>query len=124
MSEKNIVISWIKAEILSVLITIAAMVICAAVITYTDAGEDCINIVSPAVTAVCAFLSAVMVSAKMKQRGILWGIAAGIFYIVCIWIMIFLGGRESFFGEKSLMFAFISIFFGASGGIFGINIKK
>ena len=95
MSEKNIVISWIKAEI-----------------------------VSPAVTAVCAFLSAVMVSAKMKQRGILWGIAAGIFYIVCIWIMIFLGGRESFFGEKSLMFAFISIFFGALGGIFGINIKK
>ena len=124
MSEKNIVISWIKAEILSVLITIAAMVICAAVITYTDAGEGCINIVSPAVTAVCAFLSAVMVSAKMKQRGILWGIAAGIFYIVCIWIMIFLGGRESFFGEKSLMFTFISIFFGALGGIFGINIKK
>ena len=124
MSEKNIVVSWIKAEILSVLITIAAMVICAAVITYTDASEGCINIVSPAVTAVCAFLSAVMVSAKMKQRGILWGIAAGIFYIVCIWIMIFLGGRESFFGEKSLMFAFISIFFGALGGIFGINIKK
>ena len=124
MSEKNIVISWIKAELISVLITVAAMVICAAVITYTYAGEGCINIVSPAVTAVCAFLSAVMVSAKMKQRGILWGIAAGIFYIVCIWIMIFLGGRESFFGEKSLMFAFISIFFGALGGIFGINIKK
>lgn len=124
MSEKNIVISWVKAEFVSVLITIAAMVVCAAIITYTDVGEGCINIVSPAVTAICAFLSAVMVSAKMKQRGILWGIAAGILYIMCVWIMLFLGGRESFFGEKSLMFALISFFFGALGGIFGINIKK
>ena len=123
-NSKNIRFCIVKGEIAAYIFTFAVIITCAAVLTYTNAEESLIGIVSAVCTFLSTFLSGFIISSGAEKRGILWGMLGGIFYVILLMTMLFLTGRNVDFTTGKLICIAISLLGGAIGGIFGINHKK
>lgn len=116
MENKNVVLNFVKAQALSIVLTLACILIFALAIKYFELKDSCIVPVNYAIKALC-IASGVFVLTKSKHNGLKNGVLHGLLYVV-ISFLVFSFLNHSFVLEISLL---IEMLLGALvGGIFGV----
>ena len=126
LSEKksSSVLYFIFGILLAVTITIISLVVCALILTYTSAQESIITPVSFAVTVVSSFFAGFISSKGINEKGLFYGFAAGIVYIMLIIAVLSFSCNEMIFTINRLIGIAVAVICAGAGGVLGINTKK
>lgn len=101
-------------------ITCLVFVICALILTYTEADDSFIGIVSTVCTAVSALCAGKIWASALGKRGLISGAFAGIVYgIILLAISVVSGGGPLSMGAGICLV--IAAAGGGIGGILGVN---
>lgn len=114
----------LKNVALSYVATLILLLIFAFLFTYTEIPVDC---VSPAVFVITLFsvmFSAVLTGRNAQEKGWLVGLMSGFVYMVILYILGSIFFADISFNINGILMIFCGMFFGAIGGIIGINNKK
>lgn len=119
---KNI-INVIKGSIISIIITVIALTIYAAILSYTSISETTMVPVVLTITGISILIGSSISSIHIKKQGILNGGLVGLIYILLLYIVssIFLAGFE--LNMNSIIMIVVSILTGMIGGVIGVNMK-
>ncbi len=109
---------------IGLLITVAAFFIIAAVLTYSDISEGIISPASVVITSVSALLAGFYGGKDAEKRGVVWGMATGLVYVILVFLILASGQKEMMFSLGKAAGISCSIAGGGIGGILGINTKK
>lgn len=113
----------IKGVIWSTTASVLLLIITAIVLTYTNVSISFVKLFSNVIFYIGAMLSGIISSIKIKSNGWLHGIIAGGVYA---FLLFFVGFCVNVSGVriKSLLVKFLlSLFFGGTGGIVGVNVR-
>ena len=116
--------SAIKSLIVSLLFTALMVLLCAVLITYTDFQDKWTGIISLAVSGICCFYMGIKVSRSTEKNGMIWGLISAVIYIISVFLIISLIAEKTWSLESYAFGIVISLIFGISGGILGVNVKK
>ena len=92
-------------------------------LTYTDLSEERLPVISLVCTALSVSVAGYDWAACMKQRGILWGMAAGAVYTVLLFFVTGLAADSFSLEPSAVMTLAVALAGGAAGGILGVNRK-
>ena len=113
-----------RGVVTAIFITLAALLCCAAIMTYSDGLDENAIYIALYITSLAAvFAGSLTAARRVQSRGMLNGIAVGLFYTL---IMVFTGFMMTpnyCPGTRTLLTLGISLSSGAIGGILGINLK-
>lgn len=105
-------------------ITVIVFIAYAVLLTYTEITEKNIDLIVM-VTVVVSVLIAGFDSARgASDKGWLWGMGAGLIYVLIMFFVGFCVVPEYSLGSESVMHLVLGLAGGGLGGIIGINIKK
>lgn len=113
-----------KGVVGACLFTIIVFVVMAFVLTYTDVSEGIIAAASVLITAVAAIIAGFFAAKSAKNRGLLWGMAAGIIYVLIVFVVLFTSQDGMTFSLGKITGVLCAAAGGGIGGILGINTKK
>lgn len=109
----------------SAVITLAALLICAAVITLgSGLDENAVYIALHITSLAAVFAGSMTTGAHVSRRGMLNGAAVGILYTAATALVGFVITPGYMPGAKTLMTLAICTSSGAVGGILGINVNN
>lgn len=118
------IVCMIKALAIAYAITCIIFITYAILLTYTSMTEQNVPLVSLICTVVSAAVAGFDMAKGAKSKGLIWGLAAGVCYVVILFAIIILsGGNFTFSGGKLTTFL-IALAGGGIGGVMGINMKK
>lgn len=112
-----------KGIIISFIITLIAIFILAAILTYSDLSENLISPFIIGITAVSILVGTSISTIKLSKNGILYGGIIGLIYILLLYIISSITSVGFGFNAESVIMIIASIIAGMIGGIVGINIK-
>lgn len=93
-------------------------------LTYTAVSEDSLPLVALLCTALSAAVAGYDWAACKKEKGLLWGLLAGLVYMVLLFLITSLA-KDRFQAEASgLMMLAVALAGGGIGGILGVNRKN
>lgn len=117
---KNLIIG----VLLGYAVTFIGFLVYAMILTYTDTSDEKMGLIITLITVLSVLISGFDTAKKSKNKGLLWGILAGLTYSI---IMVTVGKFfvENFsFDFQTILLIILSILVGGVGGIFGINLKS
>lgn len=117
------IFSLFKGVLIGYIITLAVFIIFALLITYTDISESHIGTVTRVTTALVCILSGVITAASAEKGGLVWGIAAGLIYILIMLAIGFLLIPDYALTSGIAVSLMLALAGGGLGGVVGINIK-
>lgn len=118
------IICMVKALAIAYAITCIVFITYAILLTYTSMTEQNVPLISLICTVVSAAVAGFDMAKSAKNKGLIWGLLAGIFYVIILFVIIILsGGNFEFSGGKITTFL-ISLAGGGIGGVMGVNMKK
>ena len=120
----NNMIVIVKGIIISFIITLIAIFILAAILTYSDLSENLISPTIIAITAVSILVGTSISTIKLSKNGILYGGIIGLIYILFLYIVSSITSVGFGLNPQSIIMIIASIIAGMIGGIVGINIKR
>lgn len=116
LSNENVLLSYLKGLIVSLLISFAFVILFAFCLKWFDISENYIFVGTMIIKVLSAMFGA-MVAIKGKSKGLIKGLIFGIVYISIAFIVFsFLAGSFTFDGQTALDFLASSII----GGIVGV----
>ncbi len=121
-SESNIK-KIIKGSIVSIGITLIALVLFACFLTYTSLSENTIPAVTIVITIISILIGSSLCMVTVKRNGIVNGAFIGLIYILVIYLLSSIIEGEFSLNTYSIIMIIGSIFSGALGGIIGVNKK-
>lgn len=93
-------------------------------LTYTAVSEDSLPLVALLCTALSAAVAGYDWASCKKEKGLLWGLLAGLVYMVLLFLITGLA-KDRFQPEASgLMMLAVALAGGGIGGILGVNRKN
>ena len=113
----------IKGSLISIAITIIALIIYAILLTYTTIAENIIPAVTIVITTISILIGSSLCMATVKKNGIINGAIIGLIYIVAIYLLSSVLEGEFALNTYSIIMIIGSILAGALGGIIGVNRK-
>ena len=119
--EKNNIKIIAKGSLVSIIITIVALMIFAIILSSTGVPETAIPTVIIIITAVSILIGSSLSMTKIKKNGIVNGALIGLIYIVFIYLLSSIVERDFSMSLYSIIMIVGSILAGALGGIIGIN---
>ena len=119
--EKNNIKIIAKGSLVSIIITIVALMIFAIILSSTGVPETAIPTVIIIITAVSILIGSSLSMTKIKKNGIVNGALIGLIYIVFIYLLSSIVERDFSMSLYSIIMIVGSILAGAIGGIIGIN---
>ena len=121
--DKNIV-KVIMGSLISLLITIIALLVVAIILTYTDVSENIITVSVIVISALSILIGSIISAVNIKKNGIINGALVGFIYMITIYLLssIFIAGFNV--NMQSIIMIVVSIFAGMLGGIIGVNFHK
>ena len=119
--EKNNIKIIAKGSLVSIIITIVALMIFAIILSSTGVPETAIPTVIIIITAVSILIGSSLSMTKIKKNGIVNGALIGLIYIVFIYLLSSIVERDFSISLYSIIMIVGSILAGAIGGIIGIN---
>ena len=121
--DKNIV-KVIMGSLISLLITIIALLVVSIILTYTDVSENIITVSVIVISALSILIGSIISAVNIKKNGIINGALVGFIYMITIYLLssIFVSGFEM--NMQSAIMIIVSIFAGMIGGIIGVNFHK
>ncbi len=114
---------YTKFLLISYAIAIVLLCLSAVVFAYTNINDSLINIFVFVIIVITNLIGSVLLSSKIKKRGLLVGLLFGIIYFLIIYLLsaIFYTG---FFINKAVgLYLLMSSVSGIVGGIIGVNIR-
>lgn len=112
-----------KGGLISIVITIIALMIFAVMLSSTSISETTIPTVIIIITAVSILIGSSLSTTKIKKNGIANGALIGLIYIIFIYLLSSIVEKDFSMNLYSIVMVIGSIFAGAVGGIIGINKK-
>ena len=112
-----------KGGLISIVITIIALIIFAVMLSSTSISETTIPTVIIIITAVSILIGSSLSTTKIKKNGIVNGALIGLIYIIFIYLLSSILEKDFSMNLYSIVMVIGSIFAGAVGGIIGINKK-
>ena len=112
----------LKGVVLATVMAIMLLIVGAAVFTYTNISMTFINTVAGVVFYVCAFISGIISSVKLKVYGWMHGILSGCVYAIILFIINILSdgtGQNLYLSLLKIIFSAVA---GGTGGIIGVNL--
>ena len=121
--DKNIV-KVIMGSLISLLITIIALLVVSIILTYTDVSENIITVSVIVISALSILIGSIISAVNIKKNGIINGALVGFIYMITIYLLssIFVAGFNV--NMQSIIMIVVSIFAGMLGGIIGVNLHK
>ena len=111
----------IKGSVISIVITLIALVIFASLLTYTSISESTIPTVTIIITVISILIGSSLCMSTVKKNGIINGILVGLIYIAFIYILSSIIEGNFALNLKSIIMIIGAIIAGAVGGIIGVN---
>ena len=119
--EKNNIKIIAKGSLVSIIITIVALMIFAIILSSTGVPETAIPTVIIIITAVSILIGSSLSMTKIKKNVIVNGALIGLIYIIFIYLLSSIVERDFSMSLYSIIMIVGSILAGAIGGIIGIN---
>lgn len=119
--EKNNIKIIAKGSLVSIIITIVALIIFAIILSSTGVPENAIPTVIIIITAVSILIGSSLSMTKIKKNGIVNGALIGLIYIIFIYLLSSIVEKDFSMNLYSIIMIAGSILAGAIGGIIGIN---
>lgn len=113
----------IKGSIISIIITLIALVIFASILTYTSVAETSIPTVTIIITVISILIGSSLSMITIRKNGILNGAIIGLIYILTIYLLSSIIERDFTLNTYSIVMIISSVLAGALGGIIGVNRK-
>ena len=122
--EKNSnIIKVIKGSIIAIIITLLALTIYAAILSYTNVAETTMVPVILTITGISILIGSSISSVSIKKKGIVNGALVGLIYILCIYVLSSIFSVGFSFNINSIIMLLIGVVTGMIGGIIGVNLK-
>lgn len=103
------------------ILTLIAMLIYNLLLTFTSISTDNMDFVASAIIVFCSAFGGFYACRKIKSKGLLYGLVAGVLYIAFLVVFFFLA-RESFVFDKGLVYNVVfTTLAGGIGGVIGVN---
>ena len=119
----GIFLNYVKALLLSFLITFSLILILSLFLTYSNLSDTIINPGIIIISGISVLVGGFNVSRKNKGKGILNGGILGIIYIIILFLISSILNSSFSVNISSLIMISICIIAGAIGGILGVNSK-
>ena len=119
-SKSSPVLALIKGILVSYILTLIVFFVFALLITYTEVSEKHLYTVIRVTTAVVCILCGLITAGSAKKGGLLWGIFAGIIYVVIGFVLI----PQYSITSKLIVSLMLAVAGGGLGGVIGINLKR
>ncbi len=120
---KSFMFDFGKSLVLSIGLTIVALMLLSAILNFTDTSEEIISPSIIVISSVCIMIGSFVVSKKLKERGIINGIILGILYMFILYIISSFANGNFSLNMSSCIMICVGIISGIIGGILGVNLK-
>lgn len=121
--EKMPRLTYLRSIVRSLIITLAIMLILAAIITFTSMSESIMPLITSIIMVLSIAYSGLLSAKQLNKNGFMHGLLTGTIYILFIiflsWIFIKDFSMDKFILIKGL----IGIVSGGIGGMIGVNLK-
>jgi len=115
--------NMLKGIGISILTTLAFIIILTLIMTYTNLSESVIPIINSLIMILAIAVGAIYISSKSENKGWLHGSLIGILYILIIIILSSIFTSDFSIDKYVILKVVVSLVTGAIGGMIGINIK-
>ena len=112
-----------RGVLISFITTILFLFIYSCLLTYTEIGENTMNVVIIVITAISILIGSTIGNLKIKKNGIANGGIIGGTYLLIIYLISSLLNWKFELNLESIILIIIGIIFGIVGGIIGVNKK-
>ena len=123
-SSKNTILSSIKGALISVCISLIAILVFAFVIKLTSLSEKAIRPINQVIKIVSIFFGTIYAIKKTRKKGLLTGIFVGLFYTVLAFVIFSLLNGKFDFGISLLIDIVFGIIIGSICGIICKSLSK
>ena len=113
----------IKGSITAIILTLVLLLIYSCLLTYTNINEKTMPVVIIIVTAISILVGSLIASSNIKKNGLTNGALVGLVYIVAIYLLSSIIGKNFALNIYSFVMIIASVVAGAVGGIIGVNRK-
>lgn len=113
----------IKGSITAIILTLILLLVYSCLLTYTNINEKTMPVVIIIVTAISILVGSLIASSNIKKNGLTNGALVGLVYIVAIYLLSSIIGKNFALNIYSFVMIIASIIAGAIGGIIGVNRK-
>ncbi len=114
----------LKGTSIAYAITLLVFIVYAFILTYTDANEENLGTVIMITVVISVIVSGFDTARGVKNRGMVWGLIAGITYSLIMILVGFCIVPDYEFSANSLINLILGLVGGGFGGIIGINTKS
>ncbi len=123
-SQKNNLLKIAKGSIVSIIITLVALLITSIILTYTNVPESTIPWIIITISAVSILIGSILSSLYIKKNGLLNGGLVGAIYMITLYLLssIMVTGFE--INTRTIIMFVSAIIAGIIGGIIGVNMHK
>lgn len=113
----------LKGSVISIVITLIALIIFASLLSYTNVAESTIPTVTIVITIISILIGSSLCMSNVKKNGILNGAVIGLIYILVIYLLSSILEGNFGLNTYSIIMMIGSVLAGALGGIIGVNKK-
>lgn len=118
------VINIVVGSVLALIITLLALLIFSALLTYTDVKENTIKPVIIVITAISILIGSGFSTRKIKKKGLINGGVVGLIYVMTIYLLSSITGSGFELNMYSIMMIVAGTIAGVLGGIIGVNLCR
>lgn len=123
IKNSNSLLIILKSIVISILLTLALLIIFAFLLTYTNISENTMPTTIILVTSISVLIGSQIATGKIKKNGIANGIFVGALYIFMLYILSSIITKNFSLSKYSIIMIATSIAIGGVGGIIGVNKK-
>jgi len=122
--KKESALCLVKGVAMAFAITAIVFIAYGILLTYTGVSEAKIPLVSLICTAIAAMVAGFDWAKSQGRRGLLWGLLAGLIYVVLLFLVTSLAGGGFMMGSTKATMALVAVAGGGVGGILGMSRVK
>jgi putative membrane protein (TIGR04086 family) len=113
----------LKGTMFSIVITIVLLIAFSTLLAYSSIKESTIPVVVLVITGISILIGSQISTRNIKKNGIINGTLIGLIYILLIYILSGIIGKNFSLNLYSVIMIIISMIMGGLGGIIGVNMK-
>ena len=122
--KSSMIVCILKAQAIAFALNCLVFIVYAIILTYTNVTEKNVPLVSLICMVVSSAVAGFDTARGAKNKGLLWGVTAGIIYSMFLFAILMVGGENFTFNAGRFTTIIIAIAGGGIGGVLGVNLKK
>ena len=123
-AESSNVTRILRGSILSIVLTIAGLLIYSLILVNTEISENTINYVVIGITSISILIGSILSVSKIAKRGIFNGAIVGGIYVIVIYLLSSTINSNFNINLSAIILMAASIITGMIGGIIGVNMRR